>query len=479
MVGSGKRATRRARAAAGAGDAFEQLAAYYRSPAVRARILEYCGASSVDPDSMSALGVAGYGGTQSLREPDGNPVPWRLAAWSQLLEEGADVCRSLADRAGVLLLLELVYANHDDPVEPYRDPERTFARLEPVYAATLSAFARHGMHPLVLMSARGYQFVIKAPAGTPLHTSLVGLGVLGESLRARYAVMEDVPAALDMGSAHEGAGRLLEYVSHEVRRSLAGRTEVPVAIADLRPRQGGAFVRLDLGAYGDPLFVRYTRCAFSSDQEALVKAPRAPRPVALVLPRGARPLAALLAARTDAERARDVAESADARVPAAIAGTEWVETYRASPLARFHHAFDHGPEMDPRAWPQTYDAIDLRGVPACAALALRRPNPSLLEAGRLRTVALALWGQGWHPRSVAGLVRSRFSRPYGWGGYWQRYDAESRARFDLRLCCGALAAGADDLADFTCDAQRARGLCTVEGCAFDLGSLRKGPGLGW
>lgn len=457
----------------------ELLSAYYRAPAVRARILEYSGASSVDPASMSAMGVAGYGGRQRLHESEGGPVPWRLAAWSQLLEDGADVYRSLADRAGALLLLEAVYANHDDPLEPYRNPARTFGRLEPVYAATLSAFARHGFHPLVLMTGRGYQFVVKAPAGTPLHTSLSGLGVLGESLKARCAQMEDVRAALGMGSAHEGAGRLLEHLCHDVKRSLAGRTEVPVTIGDLRPRQGGPFVCLDLAAYADPPFVRYARCAFSADQEALMAGLRTRHPVVIALPRGALPLGLLLSARVDLDRARDLAETADARIPVALGGTEWVEIYRASPLARFHHAFDSGPEIDPRAWPQTYDALDLRRVPACAAQALRRPNPALLRAGWLRTVALALWSQGWHPRSVAGLVRSRFSRPFGWGGYWQRYDAESRARFNVRLSCGALATGADDMSDFTCDAQRARGLCTDEGCAFDLARLRTWSNPPW
>lgn len=457
----------------------ELLPLYYRAPAVRARILEYCGAFSVDPSSMSAVGVAGYGGTQRLHEPEGGPVPWRLAAWSQLLEEGGDVCRSLADRGGALVLLDVAYMNHDDPVEPHRDPARTFERLEPVYAATLAAFARHGLCPLVLMTGRGYQFVVKAPTGGPLHTSLIRLGALGESLRARYGQMEDVGAALEMGSAHEGAGRLLEQLSHDVKRAVLGRTEVPVTIADLPPREGGPFICFELGAYGDPLFARYVRCAFSASQMPLVDGLPAPHPVVLTLPRGALPLGTLLAARVDVEHAQELAETADARIPPALGGTEWVEAYRAGPLARFHQSFDCGPEIDPRAWPHTYDALDLRRLPACAAFALAQPNPALLTPGWLRTVALALWAQGWHPRSVAGLVRSRYSRPYGWGSYWQRYDAEARARFYVRLFCGAVAAGAEDTSTFTCEAQRVLGHCPGKGCAFDLSSLSKRPSLPW
>lgn len=455
------------------------LPQYYRAPAVRARMLEYCGASSVEPASMSAAGIAAYGGVQRLREPEGVPVPWRLAAWSQLLDEGCDVCRSLADHGGTLLLLDLVYSNGDDPAEPYRDPARTFTRLEPVYAATLAAFARHGMRPLVLMTGRGYQFAIKAPTGGPLHTSLVRLGTLGESLQARYAGMDEVVGALEMGSAHEGAGRLLEHLTHEVRRAVQGRAEVPVTLGGLPPPEGGAFASFDLDAYADPLFVRHTRCAFSASQEALVEMLPAEHPVVLVLPRGALPLRTLLAARADVDRAQALAEGADARIPLAMGGTEWVEAYRGSPLARFHRSFDTAPEIDPRAWPHTYDALDLRRLPACAAFALRRPNPALLSPGWLRTVTLSLCAQGWHPRSVSGLVRSRYSRPYGWGGYWLRYDAESRARFHVRSYCGAQAAGADEAGAFTCATQRASGHCPGEGCGFDLSSLARRSLAAW
>src|SRR6185369_15182308 len=95
------------------------LAAYYGSAAVRARLAEYCGGRADDLASWSALSLAGYGGSRRLSEPDGAPVTAPITDWERLLEEGADVCRSLADRVGTLLLLDVDYTNHDDPGEPY------------------------------------------------------------------------------------------------------------------------------------------------------------------------------------------------------------------------------------------------------------------------------------------------------------------------------------------------------------------------
>jgi hypothetical protein len=435
------------------------LAAYYRSPGVRARIAEYCGGRPDDLRSLSAVSLAGYGGARRLREQDGAPVTVPLSAWHQLLDEGADVCRSLADRVGTLLLLDVDYTNHDDPGEPYRDPARTFQRLEPLYRATREAFEAHGVHPLVLMTGRGYHFVVKAVGGTPLHTALVSL--------------------VENGSAHEGAGRLLEYLAHEVMRAVAGSTEVPVSLVDLPPAGGGPLACLDLTAYADPLLTRNARCAFSSNQKALMQDLAAGPAIVFTLPRREQPLAELLSARADPERAREMAVTADARIPVVVGGAEWVSAYRASALARFHRYFDAGPEVDPVTWPVTYDALDLRTIPACAAFPLTVPNPALLTPGWLRTVALALWAQGWHPRSIAGLVRSRYARPDGWGSYWKRYDPQSRARFYVRVTCDALAAGVEDRDGFTCESQRARGLCPGNGCGFDLRSQWDAPRPPW
>jgi hypothetical protein len=449
----------------------QALREYYRSADVRARLAEYCGALS-DPAEPSAWGIAGYGGRARLTEREGAPVAQESTGLAPLLEDGADVCRSLADRGGTLLQLDVDYNHPEAPAEAYRQPAVCFRRLEPVYEAVLDAFRRYGIRPLVVMTARGYHFTVRAPADGPLHASLVGLGALGESLERRYQVMaEAVPGALGMGRAHHGAGKLLEHLCHVVMRETARRAPTPVAIADVPPPGLRPFVCLDISAYGDPLFARYARCAFSSNQKAWMRAFAPQHPWVIALPREALTVESLLRAREDPRQAARLAATACARIPDAPGATGWLEEYERSDLRHFHRAFEAGPHAAPSTWAYTYDALDLDRLPLCVRVPLRWPNPHLLTPVHLRTVVRVLRDLGWHPRSIAELARSRYERGESWGGRWRRYDAQSRALFDTRVLLGCLADGLDAEA-FDCETQARRGACVRAGCGFDLARLR-------
>ncbi len=449
-----------------------RLAAWYRRAAVRSRIAEYCGGSMAPPAASCVHPIAGYGGVRRLSEPDGGPVAGPASMVGALFAQGADVCRSLADNQGTLFHLDLDYTSPSDPSEPFRRPQRVFARLEPVYRDALERLARYSVHPLSLMTARGYHLVFRVRRGSPFHRSLCEIGMVNESLRARYGRQEGgLPGALDMGRAHEGAGRLAEHLGHEMLYGLRGRTTVPVTLADVPPSGRGPFICLDLSAYGDPLFGRYIRCAFSSNQKAWMGGLVPQRPFVLVLPRR-RSYAEVLEAREDPAAAARLARVENAAIPNAPAEClAWVNDYRGSALARFHDAFERGPQMQRADWPYSYDSLDLRAFPECVRRALETPNPTLLAPVFLRTVTLALWALGWHPRSVAGLIRSRFEANHGWSGYWSRYDAAARAEFYVRVLSGAVAAGLDAPSDFTCESQALRGACAQQACGHDLGAL--------
>lgn len=441
-----------------------RLQAYCRSADVRARIGEYCG---------GACDVAGYGGRRRLGKPDGAPASQPRRRFEDLLGEGADVCRSLADTEGTLIHLDLDYSNPSAPREPFRHPALVFARVEPVFREAVAQLARYGLRPLCLMTSRGYHLVIRARRGSRLHSALVDMGELSEPLRARYERHERVcPGAVVMGRAHEGAGRLLEHLAHEMLRALRGRTEVPVALADVRPAGFGPFVCIDLSAYGDPLFSRHVRCAFSPNQKAWMSGLGRLRSCAIVLPRRGPCSASLLEIREDPAAAALLASVENVTIPdAPPASLGWVDDYRSSRLSRFHRAFDRGPQMNPADWPYSYGALDLGAFPDCVRRPLATPNPLLLAPVFLRTVALSLWGLGWHPRSVAGLIRSRFEADHGWGDYWRRYEAAARSEFYVRLLCGAVEDGLDDPEDFTCESEALRGTCTQSGCGHELDRL--------
>jgi hypothetical protein len=449
------------------------IAAYYRDPAVRARIAEYCAGS---------VGLAGYGGRRRLRTADMAPVAVG-AELAPLLADGADVCRSLSDRRGALIQLDVDYVNAVDPAEAYRDPEVCFRRLEPVYRVVHAAFADANVAPLELMTGRGYHFTARAVRGSRLHRELMSIGRIPPALRARYEGEASERRAASMGAAHLGAGRLVESLAHDVMSSV--KAEVPVTLADVPPPGRGPFICLDLSAYGDPVSSRHARSAFSSHQKAAETRLAGGPPFVIAIPRGVRSLPELLAIRSDPAAAARLAADVTAGIPDVTEAPRWLRSYADSVLAWFHRRFDEEPSMGPPAAADVYARIPSADLPLCVRRALEAPNPGLLVPTALRAVALVLWGRGWHPRHIADLVRSRYEADHGWGDLWARYEPSARADFYVRLFAGAVVAGLDHARDFTCHSQQLRGGCPGGECGHELKRLFPGRnsmvplGVGW
>ena len=441
------------------------LREYYRSPAVRARIAEYCGGRPDRPSSLSCWRLAGYGGERGLGEPDGGPTPCPNADLERLFDEGADVCRSLADLGGTLLQLDVDYVDPRDPGEPYRNPAVVLRRLAPVRRVVGEILAGHGISPCVVLTGRGYHLTARAPSGSALQSSLVALGEISDSMTAklpRYGL--EARLAHRLARAHEGAGLLLQHVVHRALHRLRGQTEVETTLADVPPPGGEPFICLDLTAYADPLFERHSRCAFSANQKSGVQGAAVERPFLFTLPCDGETLPQLLDLRESGLGAAAWAVTARAAIPDVSDAPELLEEYRRGAVGRFHEEFSRGPRVAPAQWPFTYDRLTEEELPACVRTPLEHPNPLLLRPACLRSVALGLWGLGWHPRSIAGIVDSRFEQEHGWRPSFERYDAASRAQFYVRAFCAALVDGLDSADRFTCDTQRARGQCEPTRC---------------
>jgi hypothetical protein len=409
------------------------LSSFYDSELVRRRIHEYCG---------SASQIAGYGGRRRLSLPDGSPVPVPRNEINRLFAEGADVCRSVGDPAGNLLLLDVDYVNPEDPAEPYLYPETCFARMEPVYWEVLESFSRFGMPVLTLITGRGYHFVAFIRRHGAFHDALASTGRIGPTLEAKYRSRKlGDQDTLALGKAHEGTGRLLEFLAHLTIRNLRDRPDLPVTLADVPTDDGGPFICLDLSAYGDPIYERFSRSAFSGNQKAVQKRIARSSSPTVCVPRNRWTLSSCLAIRQDESAATHLASSFRAQIPEIPSekGLHCLEDYRMSDLADFHCFFDQGWHDHPQRWSHTYDRFDTSSLPEAVRRPLEHPNPALLEPVHIRNVAAALWCHGWHPRSIAGLIRSKYERDFGWGDYWYRYDAATRADFYVRLVCGALA----------------------------------------
>jgi hypothetical protein len=89
---------------------------------------------------------------------------------------------------------------------------------------------------------------------------------------------------------------------------------------------------------------------------------------------------------------------------------------------------------------------------------------------RVVRVMLAL---GWHPRHIAGLIRSKYERNHGWGDQWHGYDPGTRADFYARVFAGQFVTGVDDLVDFNCQSAREEGTCFVSPCDDNLQHYRE------
>ena len=449
------------------GDDLQMVKEYYRSRDVRRRIAEYCGGNPGDTRSFSALSLAGYGGADHLRTREGAPVSLALSAIASLLTDGADICRSLEDRNGTLLVFDIDYLNPDDPGEPYRDPVRTFERLGPAFAAARRVWNRYGIPYLALMTGRGYHLVTQIPDESPFEGELVKLGEC-DFRDEFWRTGEHAVPRTDL--THSGAGRLMQFLAHETRRELQGVSGLPVHLIDRPTAEGGPFILLDLSAYGDPVRSRNVRCAFSANQKGRGLGDASLTGTVAVLPCEGEALCDVLAARRDPHRAAAWAADHSCAIPEIREADALLAAYSASRLGRFHAYCDsETPEGDWSSGPHDREAP----WPDCALFPLNRPNDALLTPGWIRTVALTLWARGFHPAKIVRLIVSRYAESHEWADYWDRYDRNTRARFYVRASCAAVADELEPWSAFTCDTQRKEGFCTGGGCGVDLSRIAK------
>lgn len=104
---------------------------------------------------------------------------------------------------------------------------------------------------------------------------------------------------------------------------------------------------------------------------------------------------------------------------------------------------------------------------------LEQPNPLLLRPSCVRLVVRTLLSLGWHPRHIAGLVRSKYERDYGWDDQWSGYDPATRADFYARVFAGEFVTGLDELIDFNGKSIQEEGLNYEDDTGKDFEQLRK------
>ena len=445
---------------------------YYRRDAVRARMLEGCGAGPDTPSSAAyVVGLGDSPGRVSWEHVTPRPVDQIAAIWGL----GTDISRSLWDTSHLIVMLELDYLNVDQPWEPFLRPADVFFKLEPTYRAAMRTFRAFGLPLRTLVTGRGFQFAGQIGLDEPIIDRLAALASTPTwfaGVERRHPAGLTTPMNARQATAATGLGLVIEYIAHRILAAACGESQIPV-VFNGTPVGNGVVgrecVSIDFSHVGDPLDVRHMRLPFSTYQSHRLRPDvfgpiAASQPPLAAIPRSGSSLMTLLAGgRTLAAGARAAVRS-DVRLPSITAGFARVlSAYLESPLAAFHRDFYRARQMNGR------DAEPLDAdLPPCVATALASPNDLLLKPEYIQHLVRVLMAREWRPAAIAAVVESAYGADHEWGDRWSRLDARTRAEFDVRVFAGMVVTRLDTLVDFNCVSAQEKGICPREGCSVDL-----------
>ena len=452
----------------------EECRAYCRHESVRARVREFFGNDARGEPLALFLAVGTEAGS---RYREALPVE-ELSSW---LDRGAEVNRSLWDRESLLCHLDIEYVNFDHPSLAFADAPRAFALQAPALVAADAVLASFGIHPLKLVTGRGFHLVWRIGKSSRAFQQLAASGHVSASLKRLYAVQRAPTGehvAPESGAAFAALGCLMEFIAQQVKSQAAPVSELPVELGAIEVGagpEGREVISVDITEYADPLSARVTRTPFSvylkpaQSRDAIGEEVLGHLLPIMVIPLDRLTISDALHLRGDPLAVAEFAETASVEIPDASPGMErLIAAYQASSLAAFHADFYSQEHDAPGLWPETYDSTPLEILPPCARFILEHPNDLLLRPGCVQRVVRVLLSLGWHPRHIGGLLRSKYERDHGWGDQWSGYDPATRADFYARVFAGLFATGVDDLVDFNCQSAREAGICFTEHCSENL-----------
>ncbi len=496
---------------------------FYRDTDVIRRVLEYCGVRPQDSEkfhyehdldkltnsknlrdlaSLSTVEYVSGWGEHFLhtkgKKQSSDKVPRYLG---MLLDEGLDIFRSLWDKKKVTFLLDVEYISKVSPREVYINPVGTFNKLEPAYWCIWDIFKEYGIKPMTLVTGQGYHFVFDVESYESSQNSkdlqvtktakrLTELGHLEWTTQAKYenlnpSIKRDRIVDVNLGRAFDTVGKLMEFIVHKAIVRLPGYgCRIPTTIGDVTTgNHMRESVNLDLSTYVSPLYTRVMRSAFSihskhHDSKKDIGARHIPTQICI--PRYTPCNGNMLSLDEMHNNRRHFMNSAyyakaiTMNIPTFSDGVDkLIEDYVRSDLFKFHSDMDNTRVDEYYSWHDNYDKFDLKQLPICVAKALKSPNPRLLEPSHIQTLVRVLTGKKWwHPKHVAGLIRSKYERDFDWEYNWDKYDAFMHANNWVRFYAGLLATGIDQRTDQNCISHQEKGLCLRPSCGFNLGDYR-------
>ena len=267
----------------------------------------------------------------------------------------------------------------------------------------------------------------------------------------------------------------MEFLAGRIKEIAAHATVIPVELTAVevgRTEHGREMISLDISEYGDPLQMRMTRVPFSVYLKPWQQRldPEILRQMApwFVIPLQGLTWREGIRTMREADATAKLAKTSNTKIPDASANmAALIADYEASKLATFHDSFYSQEQHPAELWCETYDRFPLDTLPACARMVLEQPNDLLLKPARIRQLTRIMLALGWHPRHIAGLIHSKYARPFGWTQF-EGYDRATRADFYTRIFAGLFVTGRDNLVDFNCISAQEAGVCPFSNCGFNL-----------
>lgn len=452
---------------------------YYKDPAVRARIREYCGEADGRPATCAF--VAAMTGQEGAFTTWDRTPQYPFAALDTLMASGADIARSTWDSANLLIHLDLDYLNVDMPGEAYHHSGEVFFKLEPLYRAAAHVLRRFGMPLMPLVTGRGYHFTGQVPLDSDVVDRLAALTPRPPRWVETFAERRPAWMTADLpprhARAYAGAGILAEFLAHQILRRARRRSLIPIVFNGTivgTGLVGRECASIDISYAGDPMDVRHQRVAFGAYQKHrfrpdMVGPLAAERQPFVAVPRANESLVHLLSHGRELGHAARLARRRSAPLPEVTGGARAaLEAYGRSALAPFHREFYAAPARSPQDGDALFRSLRLASLPDCVARPLLAPNDLLLQPTVVQHVTRALMADGLQPRDIAAIMCSRFAADLGWGARWSWMDRGSRADFDVRVFAGMLRTHLDEAIDFNCRSAQEKGLCPGSRCTRDL-----------
>jgi hypothetical protein len=343
----------------------------------------------------------------------------------------------------------------------------------------------YGIEALHVLSGRGHHFLWRIEQNSAEFKKLSEIGRGPPSLWSAESELHppsDRAVPNELACAFAGLGLVMEFLAHRVKQIAARLTKIPVELtaAEVGPSyHGREMISIDISEYGDPLYSRMIRVPFSVYLKPWQQRwAFAPEVIENLQPLFVIPLQGIdwrhgISIMRDSSLTAQVASRASTKIPDAACGTgKLLSDYQESNLAKFHARFYSQEQHPAELWPETYDREPLEILPACARIALEKPNDLLLRPAFIRQLVRVMLALGWHPRHIAGLICSKYKRDFGWTQFVD-VDPATRADFYTRIFSGLFAAGTDDLVDFNCVSAQEEGICTFSNCGFNLADFRE------